>query len=301
MPYSPPTSGGSNHTGAIAGGAAGGVVVLVLTIVLILFFWRRRRPEEPGAIFYPDRVVRQADPHTDLEGAGITPFSYTPTTGTFSAEPSSPTFSADGSMRQYHDSQALFGGGMAGAGAATGTTGPHYSPTSSGGDGSRRNLKGAEVTPFSYTPTTGTFSAGSASPTFSADGSMRQYPNSQVPFGGGMAGTGAAMGTTGPHYAPTSSSGDGSADPPGSASHARSSSLGSGGLGPAGSPVAQPHRAPLSPKEGGLGLATTIEEDEGTIVQHSDGGRVLDSEPIDPNRRVVQEIPPSYDSIPGNP
>ena len=116
-------------------------------------------------------------------------------------------------------------------------------------------------------------------------------------------GSGAATGTTGSHYVPTSSGGDGSAAPPGSASHARSSSLGSGGLGPAGFPVAQPHRAPLSPKEGGLGLATAIEEGEGEgiIVQHSDGGRVPDSEPMVPNRRVVQEIPPSYDSIPGNP
>ena len=117
-----------------------------------------------------------------------------------------------------------------------------------------------------------------------------------------MAGTGAgaATGTTESHYAPTSSGGDGSA-PPGSASHARSSSLGSGELGPVGFPVAQPHHAPLSPKAGGLGLATTVEEGEGIIVQHSDGGRVPELEPVDPNSRVVQEIPPSYDSISGNP
>jgi hypothetical protein len=224
VPYSPPTSGGGGHTGAIAGGVAGGVVAVVVAIVLLIFCWRRnRRPEEPGAIFYPERVVRQTDIHTDLEGAEVTPFSYTPTTGTFSGGAASPTFSGDGSMQQYRDSQALLGGGGAGAATTTGTSGSHYAPTSSG---------------------------------------------------------------------------DGSA-PLVSASHARSSSLGSAGLGP-GFPVPQPHRGPLSPKEGGLGLATALDEGEGIVVQHSDGGRVADSEPIVPNR-LVQEIPPSYDSIPGNP
>jgi hypothetical protein len=195
----------------IAGGAASGVVTLVTVIVFLFFRWRRhRRIQGPGAIFYPERVVRQADIHTDLSNAEITPFSYTPTTGTFSGGAASPTFSGDGSMRQYRDGQAFLGGGE--AGAATGTSGSHYAPTSSG---------------------------------------------------------------------------DGSA-PPGLASHAHSSSLGGAGLGP-GFPVPQPHRGALSPKEG-----------EGIVVQHSDGGRVADSEPIVPNR-LVEEIPPSYDSIPGNP
>jgi hypothetical protein len=227
VPYSAPTSGSSN-TAAIAGGAAGGVVALAAAIIIFLFCWRRnRRSEEPG-IFDPDRVVRHGG-HTDLAGAEVTPYSYTPTTGTFSG-PTSPTFSADGSMRQYRDSQALLGSG--GAGAATVTSGSHYAPTSSG------------------------------------DGSV----------------------------------------PPGSSSHARSSSLGGAGLGP-GFPVAQPYR-PLSAKErealrqrgeGGLGLASTMEEGEGIVVQHSDGGRVTESSEQTAPSRPVQEIPPSYFSIPGDP
>jgi hypothetical protein len=83
VPYSPSSSGGSN-TDAIAGGVAGGVVALVVAIVL-LFFWRRNRRAEEPVIFDTDRVVRDAD-HTDLEGMEVTPFSYTPTTGTFSVE-----------------------------------------------------------------------------------------------------------------------------------------------------------------------------------------------------------------------
>jgi hypothetical protein len=220
VPYSAPASGSSNHIGTIAGGVAGGVVALVTAIVLLLFCWRRnRRPEEPGVIFDPDRVVRDAG-QTDLEGAEITSFSYEPTAGTLSGA-ASPTFSGDGSMRQYRDSQALLGGSMLeGAGAGTATA-------------------------------------------------------------------------TSSHYAPSSS--DGVSVPPGSLSHARSSSLSSAGLGP-GFPVAQPRRA-LSAKE--VGLATAIEEGEGIVVQHSDGGHV--AEPTITPKRPVQEIPPSYDSIPGNP
>jgi hypothetical protein len=124
---------------------------------------------------------------------------------------------------------------------------------------------------------------------------MRQYRDSQALLGGSMlegAGAGTATATSS-HYAPSSS--DGVSVPPGSLSHARSSSLSSAGLGP-GFPVAQPRRA-LSAKE--VGLATAIEEGEGIVVQHSDGGHV--AEPTITPKRPVQEIPPSYDSIPGNP
>lgn len=230
MPYSAPTSRSSN-TAAIAGGAAGGVVAIAAAILLFLFCWRRNRRDESG-VFDPDRVVRHGG-HTDLAGAEVTPYSYTPTNGTFSAGPTSPAFSADGSMRQYRDSgQALLGN--AGAGAATVTSGSHYAPTSS-------------------------------------DGSV----------------------------------------PRGSSSHARSSSLGGAfggaGVGP-GFPEAEPYR-PMSSKERealrqrgeGLGLASTMEEGESIVLQHSDGGRVTEpSEPSVPTR-PVQEVPPSYFSIPGNP
>ena len=93
------------------------------------------------------------------------------------------------------------------------------------------------------------------------------------------------------------------AAPPGSSSHGRSNSYGSLGLGP-GFPLAQPYR-PLSVKEaealrqrgeGGLGLASAIEEGEGDIIQHSDGGRITEPEPPS---RPAQEIPPSYYSISG--
>jgi hypothetical protein len=165
-------------------------------------------------------------------------------------------------------------------------------------DADHTDREGLEVTPFSYTPTTGTFS-GPTSPTFSGDGSMRQYRDSQVLLGG--EGAGAATGTTGSHYAPTSSGGG--SVPPGSSGQAHSSSLGGPGF-----PVAQPHQ-PLSPKErdglrqrgaGRLGLASAVEEGEGVVVQHSDGGRVAEAAELVPNR-LVQEVPPSYDSIPVKP
>jgi hypothetical protein len=156
------------------------------------------------------------------------------------------------------------------------------------------DLASAEATPYHYEPPAGAPS-GPTSPTFS-DGSMRQFRDSQALLG-------AATATSGSHYAPTSS--DGASAPRASSSHARSNSHVSAGLGP-GLPVAQPYR-PLSSKErealrqrgeGGLGLAGALEEGESEVIQHSDGGRI--AEPTPPSR-PAQEIPPSYDSIPGNP
>jgi hypothetical protein len=158
------------------------------------------------------------------------------------------------------------------------------------------DLEGMEVTPFSYTHTTGTFSR-PTSHTFSSDGSMRQYRDSQVLLGG--VGAGAATVTSGSHYAPTSSGGG--SVPPGSSGYAHSS------LGGPGFPVTWPHRPP-SPKEchecdglhrrgaGRLGLASAVEKGESVAIQHSDGGRVAELVPSS----QVQEFPPSYDSIPVN-
>ena len=161
------------------------------------------------------------------------------------------------------------------------------------------DLAGAEATPYSYEPAS---TAGPTSPTFSADGSMRQYRDShQGLLGNTRAGAGAATATSGSHYAPTSSDGA-TSPPPGSSSHGRNESYGSG------FPVAQPYR-PLSSKEqealrqrgeGGLGLASALEEGDGDVIQHSDGGRVTEPEPAPPSR-PPQEIPPSYYSISGNP
>jgi hypothetical protein len=130
-----------------------------------------------------------------------------------------------------------------------------------------------------------------------ADGSMRQYRDSQALLGGGIGG---ATATSGSHYAPTSSDGAAS-PPPGSSSHGRNNSHGS-------FPVAQPYR-PLSSKEqealrqrgdGGLGLASALEEGEGDVIQHSDGGRITEPESLPPSR-PPQEIPPSYYSITADP
>jgi hypothetical protein len=140
------------------------------------------------------------------------------------------------------------------------------------------------------------------SPTFNSNGgSMRQYRDSQALLGGGvLEGGRVPTATSGSHYAPTSSEGE----PHPASSHARSSSHGSAGFGPA-FPTAQPYR-PLSSKErealrqrgeGGLGLASALEEGEGDVVQHSDGGRV--AAPVPPS--APHEVPPSYDSIPADP
>lgn len=166
--------------------------------------------------------------------------------------------------------------------------------------GGHTDLAGAEATPYSYEPPSSVLS-GPTSPSFNGDGSMRQYRDSQALLG---AGVGAATATSGSHYAPTSSSGAAS-PPPGSSSHARSNSHGSGALG---FPVPQPYR-PLSSKEqealrqrgeGGLGLASAVEEGDGEVIQHSDGGRITEPESVPPTR-PPQEIPPSYYSIADNP
>jgi hypothetical protein len=157
---------------------------------------------------------------------------------------------------------------------------------------------GAEVIPYQYEPGVGGVTSGPASPTFSANGnggSMRQYRDSQALLGGsrhdGVGGPGTA--TSGSHYAPTSS--DGVSPFPTSSGHERPLSLGSSG-------VSQPYR-PLSTKEReamrqrgeGLGLASAPEEGD-EVIQHSDGGRVVEPVPVP----RPQEIPPSYDSIPAN-
>ncbi len=163
-------------------------------------------------------------------------------------------------------------------------------------------ITGAEVTPFEYEPPASASLSGPSSPTFSADSSMRQYRDGQALLGGGIfegAGAGGAPGTSGSQYAPTSS--DGASAPPGSSNYDRSNSHGSG----PGFPVAQPYdpsptkeREGLRQRVGGrLGLASALEEGKADIIQHSDGGRVAEPVPS----RPVHEIPPSYDSIPGNP
>ncbi|KAI0274260.1 hypothetical protein BGY98DRAFT_80690 [Russula aff. rugulosa BPL654] len=148
------------------------------------------------------------------------------------------------------------------------------------------DLAGAVVTPFSYEPPSSVLS-GTTSPTYSADGSMRQYRDSQALMGSTQGGAGGATASSsGSQYAPTSNDGLHASFPPGSLNHARSNSYSSAGL-TQGFPVAQPYR-PLSFKEaemrrrgeGGLGLASTLEEGEGGIIQHSDAGRI--TEPVPP-------------------
>jgi hypothetical protein len=169
------------------------------------------------------------------------------------------------------------------------------------GGAGHTDIQGAEITPYNYDPQS-TLS-GTTSPTFSPDGSMQQYHDSQGLLGSTYGGPGGATASSsGSQYAPTSS--DPSA-PLGQSTHARSTSYSSAGS-PPGFPVAQPYR-PLSRKEaelrrrgeGGLGLASAPEEGEDKIIlQHSDGGRITEPEPPSV---PTQEIPPSYYSIPGNP
>jgi hypothetical protein len=231
LPSTLPSSGGhSSSNGAVIGGIAGGTSALVLALVLGLFYWWRNRRGNFDDISGPDRVARYTG-HTDLTGTEVTPYSYEPEAGVAASHRSGPVSltwgaSGNGSMRQYRDSQALLGGSIFGAGAATTTSGSNYAATSSDGASAHRT-----------------------------------------------------------------------------SSIAHSSSLGSAsGLGP-GAPGTQPYR-PLSAKERealrargevDVGLAITPEEGEEDVIQHSDGGRVAT-----PVVSPPQEIPPSYDSIPGN-
>ncbi|KAH9172373.1 hypothetical protein EDB89DRAFT_921351 [Lactarius sanguifluus] len=157
------------------------------------------------------------------------------------------------------------------------------------------DLAGAEVTPYSYEPgVAGGMPVHSGpstgAPSSSGGGSMRQYRDSQALLGSAFE-AGAATATSGSHYAPTSS--DSASAYPSSIAH---SSQQHGAM-----PVPQPYR-PMSGKErealrqrgeGGLGLASALEEDE--VIQHTDGGQIpVPSVPASP----PHEVPPSYDSIP---
>jgi hypothetical protein len=156
---------------------------------------------------------------------------------------------------------------------------------------------GAEVTPYNYEPGMGGVGGGFSgpnSPTFSGNGSMRQYRDSQALLGGTLPG-GAATATSGSHYAPTTSS-DGASAHPASSGHGRSSSLGSSGVSQPYRPLSAKEREALRQRGEVLGLATAPEEGEGDVIQHSDGGRIVDPAPAS----RPQEIPPSYDSIPGH-
>ena len=153
------------------------------------------------------------------------------------------------------------------------------------------DLAVAEVTPYSYEPgvagAASAHSGPSTGPSSSGNGSMRQYRDTQALLAGSA---GAATATSGSHYAPTSS--DSASIYPSSLAH---SSQQHGGM-----PVPQPYR-PMSTKErealrqreGGLGLASAMEEEE--VIQHMDGGQI--PEPTIPPSSP-HEIPPSYDSIP---
>ncbi|KAH9054059.1 hypothetical protein EDB83DRAFT_2394113 [Lactarius deliciosus] len=155
------------------------------------------------------------------------------------------------------------------------------------GHAGHTDLAGAEVTPY-RTPVHSGPSTGA--PSSSGGGSMRQYRDSQALLGSAFE-AGAATATSGSHYAPTSS--DSASAYPSSIAH---SSQQHGAM-----PVPQPYR-PMSGKErealrqrgeGGLGLASALEEDE--VIQHTDGGQIpVPSVPASP----PHEVPPSYDSIP---
>jgi hypothetical protein len=139
VPSSISNSGGgssSSSSGALIGGIAGGISGLVVVLIVGLFFWRRnRRSDDFDGNFDPDRVVRHTG-HTDLGGAEVTPYNYDPSAGGATSGHSgisSPTWSGDESMRQYRESQALLGGSIFEAGAATATSGSRHAPTSSDG------------------------------------------------------------------------------------------------------------------------------------------------------------------------
>jgi hypothetical protein len=172
------------------------------------------------------------------------------------------------------------------------------------------DLTGAEVTPYSYEPEEGfapSRRSGPNSPTRSMDSSMQQYRDSQVLLGDGGGGgfeAGVATATSGSLYTPSMSDG---ASTHLTFGHMRSNSRGSSsghGQGPSTS-MALPLRRSMSVKareaqnQGSVGLAVTPEEGEEPVIQHSDGGRV--AVPVVASQSHEIEIPPSYDSIPGNP
>jgi hypothetical protein len=172
------------------------------------------------------------------------------------------------------------------------------------------DLTGTEVTPYSYEPEAGYTASrrsGPTSPTWSMDDSMQQYRDSQVlldGIGGGGFEAGVATATSGSHYAPSMS--DGASARHTISGHARSNSRGSSsghGQG-ASTSMALPPRRSMSVKareaqhQNSVGLAITPEEGEEPFIQHSDGGVAV---PVVASQLHEIEIPPSYDSIPGNP
>ena len=256
-----------NNIAPIVGGVIGGIVTVASPLIIILIYWRRRRRrKEPGGNLDNGRVVRRSD-LPNIASAVATPFEYEPPASSLSG-PTSPTFS-DGSMRQYRDSQVLLGGsGLEGAGEAIGTSGSHYAYTSSDGPSA----------PLGSSSQAGSHSHGSAGlgPVFPVGQPLQ--PLRLQPTEQSEASRQKGVGELGLAEA--------------------SRQKGVGGLGLA--------EASRQKGVGGLGLASAPEQAEGDVeshvespvIQHEDGGRVAESEPVPPS--APQEIPPSYDSIPGN-
>jgi hypothetical protein len=305
-----------------------------LTLFLILFFfWRRRRQQQFDGTFEPDRITQGGTGHTDITGTAITTHGYDPQAGAgagighsgYDSElgvshagsgpsgPSTAIWSGESSMRPHPESPTLIMGNVSGmgGGVGTGTSGLRYRPTPS---------EGTSAGPESITTgRSNSYGSGSGSPSMGSTKQQAYRPFSvqekgqsvmiehmdsddegraEVEEVGSLQRSDSGQGV--PHPQPHPSA-------PAESPFVEVMTTPHPSV-PAESPFVEvmttPH--PSVPAESPFVEVMTTSHpsvpaespfDEVVTIQHTDGGRVPDVEAV---ASTPHEIPPSYDSIPGN-
>jgi hypothetical protein len=295
----------------IAGGAAAGGISLILLFFLGWLFLRRRRrrqqyPQYDGG-FEPTRIVQGSTGAPDLTGSEITPFTYESQVGEATENlydsagpgvgrdgsgrsgPSSPTWSGESGMRQYRDNQALLTGNvlhMRGSGGSGG----------GGGDGGT----GTSRSDYGLTPSDST----SPKPPSSTAGRSISYSSGSG--GGGISTTMASTGVQQQQKPYRTLSGTGK-ELDFAPSHLIDTKDGGQGQVQVVETLSSPSQTSQQRVRSGLRYDSGVHDDitvpvsimsDSDLFMHTDGGRVPDPDVVAVN--APQEIPPSYDSIPGN-
>ncbi|KAI0338850.1 hypothetical protein BDW22DRAFT_682375 [Trametopsis cervina] len=253
-----------SHTGPIVGGVVGGLVGLLALALLAFFCVRRhkRRKDEFDGDFDPDRVTggRHGGP-VDLAAGGeaapqVTPYNYAP------------------EMSQHGSSGHLLGAGLAGAGAGLAGAGAG-GLLAAGAENSRHGPPTSVPSAYSQPSQYG----GSSSSGGAGRGNQPHEALYEVGSDAGMS-DGARTGTTSPHRVSVGGMyGDWRQPSPGPS------------LPTSGTTGTLPSQKEMEAR--GLRVHNRLDDEEGDVVQHTDGGRV----PAEGSASPPREIPPSYDSI----
>lgn len=197
------SSSSPDHTGAIVGGVVGGVVALAALILLFWFCRRRRKADDFDGNFDPDRVVAARGStgvgRDDLlEGAQVTPYSYSPG-DTSSGAPTSEMRQQGGVDHSLLDAAGLGAAGVGGAAIANHNR--QQSASTYGRGGGKRPLSDGTTSDLGnhrpsqdYAPT---------ETSHSGSGSAYPYGASPYPAAMGAAGGAAAGAYLGPGRHPS--------------------------------------------------------------------------------------------------